>query len=233
MLKIFNALSGHINKHERTMNILDFESLPIIGILRGISEEMVAPITATCINSGLKAIEVTMNTPNAPTLISKMVKEANGKIAIGAGTVLSVNDMHNALNAGASFIVQPTVIPDIIVECVNNSIPVFPGALTPTEIQTAWELGATMVKVFPVSVFGAQYLKEVKGPLHNVKLLACGGINAETIGDYFRNGASAAAFGASIFNLLKMNNGDYEGIGNAIKNLIYAYNSYKETRMQV
>lgn len=209
------------------MNTQEFYNLPIIGILRGITESMVEPIAVNCISAGLKALEITMNTKNAPDLIRKMKEYSEGKLFVGAGTVISMQDLENALKAGASFIVQPTIKENIIKECLKNNIPVFPGALTPTEILTAWELGATMVKVFPANVFGPKYMKEIKGPLNNVKLLACGGISDKTIADYFNNGADGAAFGGSIFNLEQMGNNQYDKVKQDISNLISAYKNSK------
>ncbi|MBK8808109.1 MAG: bifunctional 4-hydroxy-2-oxoglutarate aldolase/2-dehydro-3-deoxy-phosphogluconate aldolase [Bacteroidales bacterium] len=205
------------------MNLNIFEKMPLLGILRGIDESMIQNITDIAIKSGLQAIEITMNTSNATMLISKMCEYAKGRIAVGAGTVLDLKDMDAALNAGASFIVQPIVNKEVIGFCADNKIPVFPGAMTPTEIFTAWSYGATMVKVFPTSVLGATYIKEVKGPLNQIKLLACGGISKTTIGDFVKNGADAVAFGGSIFNLKQMSQGDYSQIEIELKSLIDAY----------
>ena len=103
----------------------------------------------------------------------------------------------------------------------------FPGALTPNEIYKAWNLGATMVKVFPANVFGPSYIKDVKAPLNNIELLVCGGVSTSTIAEFFENGASAAAFGASIFKREWIENKRFDAIKNEISSLINAYNKYK------
>ena len=131
------------------MDLSLFNKLPILGILRGITSDSIEPLTETAVSSGLYAIEITMNTPDAPGLISQMAKTADGRLAVGAGTVLTMDDLRSALDAGATFIVMPALIADVMDYCVKNSIPVFPGALTPQEIYNAWNAGATMVKVFP------------------------------------------------------------------------------------
>ena len=204
------------------MDINKFKELPILGILRGIKPDSIEPLTQTIISSGLQTIEITMNTPGAAELIQKMVKAAQGKLTIGAGTVLTMDDLKSALKAGATFIVLPVLIPEVVGFCVKKKIPVFPGALTPQEIYNAWRAGATMVKVFPAKFFGPAYFKEVKAPLQDIELLACGGVNADNIQSFFTSGASAVAFGASIFRKEWLETGRFDNIGNAIGKLVTA-----------
>ena len=175
------------------MDVDRFNELPILGILRGLGADAVEPLTETIVSSGLKTVEITMNTDDAPSLIRKMAGAADNRLTIGAGTVLSMDDLRSALDAGASFIVLPVMIPDVVEYCATHSIPVFPGAFTPQEIYNAWSAGATMVKVFPAKFFGPDYFKEIMGPFGDVKLLACGGITSDSIGSFFSSGASAVA----------------------------------------
>ena len=186
------------------MNIAEFEQLPILGILRGIEEESIESLIDSIITSGMKTIEITMNTKNARVLIKKAVGYAKDKLCIGAGTVLDAVSLKAALDAGAEFIVMPTIVEDSIKYCVDNNIAVFPGALTPNEVFKAHSLGATMVKVFPASCFGPKYFKELKGPLDQVKLMAVGGVRQDNVKEYFACGASAVAVGASVFDLKQM-----------------------------
>ncbi len=200
----------------------DFDRMPFMGILRGISPQDIAPLTEAVIRSRLKTIEITMNTPQASALINSMITHAKGNLTIGAGTVVSMDDLHTALDAGASFIVSPTYIPSIVEYCVRHKIPVFPGALTPQEISTAMNAGATMVKVFPAKLFGASYFKDLRGPFPNLKLLACGGIRTNTVASYFSSGANAVAFGASIFKTDYIADGEFNKITSGINELINA-----------
>lgn len=204
------------------MDINRFKELPVIGILRGVRAEILEPLVETVVSSGLKTIEITMNTPRAPELIQQMRRFSGGHLTIGAGTVLTMDELRSALDCGATFIVMPTLIDDVVDYCVKKSIPVFPGALTPGEIYKAWSAGATMVKVFPAKYFGAGYLKEIKGPFNNIELLACGGVNPDSIGSFFSCGASAVAFGASIFKPEWLDTGDLSLIEKSIKTLIAA-----------
>lgn len=199
------------------MDIKLFKKKPVLGILRGIKPGVVEPLTETVISAGLGFIEVTMNTEGAPGLISGMVKHAKNRIAIGAGTVLSMDSLKAALKAGASFIVMPVLAEDVAAYCVRNKIPVFPGALTPQEIYNAWNAGATMVKVFPSNFFGPAYFKEIKGPFNDIELLACGGVTPANMKDFFDSGASAVAFGASIFKKEWLEKRDFASIGAAVK----------------
>ncbi len=201
----------------------NFRALPIIGILRGIDESVVIPLADTIISSGLKTIEITMNTPGADKLLYQLNKHTGDRLAIGAGTVVSMKDLQKALTAGASFIVTPCIIDEVINYCVKNTIPVFPGALTPTEVHKAWHMGASMVKVFPASVYGPGYFKDLRGPFDDIKTIAVGGVNADNIAEYFENGASGVAFGASIFKRGWIEEEKFENIENAIKSLIYEY----------
>jgi 2-dehydro-3-deoxyphosphogluconate aldolase/(4S)-4-hydroxy-2-oxoglutarate aldolase len=149
-----------------------------------------------------------------------MVKAADSRLAVGAGTVLTMDDLQSALDAGATFIVMPALITDVMDYCVKHSIPVFPGALTPQEIYSAWNAGATMVKVFPAKFFGPSYMKEIKGPFPDIKLLACGGVSVDTIGPFFSSGADAVAFGGSIFKKEWIESKKFSIIGEYISALI-------------
>lgn len=171
-----------------------------IGIARGLGIDDLIPSFNAAIDGGFATLEITMNTPDASELIKVIVKEFRGRAIIGAGTVTNLNELNIALAAGAEFIVSPNTSPDIIKQCKISKIPIYPGALTPTEIYTAWDLGATMVKVFPVSSMGGfSYIKELKGPFNNIKLLACGGVNPLNIEDYITSGVNGIALGSGLF----------------------------------
>jgi len=204
------------------MDLSRFRRLPLLGILRGIEERHVAPLANAIAAAGLEAIEITMNTRDAPALIRDMVSESNDRFMVGAGTVLSLDDLDAALGAGATFVVMPVLIRDVVAACVAKDIAVFPGALTPQEIFDASRAGATMVKVFPAGCFGPAYFKEVKGPFRDVELLACGGVHAENISAYFGSGASAVAFGGSVFRSDWLASGEFGQIHAEVRALVDA-----------
>lgn len=202
------------------MVLKEFQVLPIMGILRGIDAGSVEPLSEAICASGLKTIEVTMNTEGACSIIKKFVKICGNSLEVGAGTVLSVNSLKAAIDAGAKFCVTPVLVKEVSEHCVKNKIPVFPGALTPLEIYNAWEPGASMVKVFPAQFFGPDYFKEIKGPFNDIELLACGGVTPGNMKEYFAAGASAITFGASVFRREWLENRDFESIGKRIREYI-------------
>ncbi|OIO36915.1 MAG: hypothetical protein AUJ74_00555 [Candidatus Omnitrophica bacterium CG1_02_44_16] len=209
------------------MNVKSFKQLPILGILRGISKEAIEPLVEAVCASGLKTIEITMNTDSADSLIRQAVKVSRQRLTIGAGTVTTMKTLKTALSSGATFIVMPVLVKDVIRYCVKNKIPVFPGALTPQEIYNAWDAGATMVKVFPSGSFGPEYFKEIKAPFADIQLLACGGVRPDNMKDYFSNGASAISFGASVFKKEWLAKKDYASIKEAIKRYIEEYSTQR------
>lgn len=207
------------------MDIRIFAKKPLMGIMRGVQIDAVAPLVETAVAAGLETLEITMNTPDAQGCIRAAVRAAGGRLTVGAGTVLTTAELRSALAAGATFIVMPTLVEDVAAECVRLRVPVFPGALTPQEICRAWQAGATMVKVFPSGFFGPKYFREIRGPFADVPLLACGGVTPENIADYFQNGASAAAFGGSVFRQEWLDKKDFTKIGESIRRFVSALSS--------
>lgn len=188
-----------------------------MGIVRGLGLEQVEPLVEAVVSSGLETLEITMNTPGAAGLIRKAKKIAQKRLTLGAGTVLDLDNLKQALDSGATFMVMPVLIKEVLGYCVKNKIPAFPGALTPQEIYTAYREGATMVKVFPAKFFGPQYFREIKGPFNDIELLACAGVTPQNMREYFSSGASAVAFGASVFKKEWLQKKDYPSISRAIK----------------
>jgi len=199
------------------MDVARFMKKPLMGILRGVRLEHVEPLIEAVIASGLETLEITMNTKDAASIIRQAKKVAKGRLVLGAGTVLNTDDLKLAQDSGATFIVMPVFIKDVLKYCVKHKIPVFPGALSPQEIYQAWEEGATMVKVFPAKFFGPEYFREIKGPFNDIKLLACAGVTPQNMREYFACGASAVAFGASVFKKEWLQNRDFQSITSAIQ----------------
>lgn len=196
-------------------------SILCIAIARGLDEKTLFAAFNAVIKGGIKNLEITMNTDNAPELIKKADNEFKKEVQIGAGTVVTMNELDKALDAGAKFIVSPVVNIEMIQYCRDNKIPVFPGALTPTEIYSAWEAGATMVKVFPVSTLGGpDYIKNLKGPLNSVKLLATGGVRPENVLEYIEKGADGIGLGGQLFNKEWISAGEYYKITTAAESFL-------------
>lgn len=202
------------------MDIARFKRLPILGIIRCQGQVPVEELVETVVSSGLETIEIAMNSEAAESLLKRAVKAAKGRLMIGAGTVMNTETLKVALGSGATFIVMPTLVEDVVRNCVKNAVSVFPGAFTPQEIYNAWRSGATMVKVFPAAMFGPSYIRELKAPFVDIELMACGGVTPENIKAYFTSGASAVAFGGSVFKKERLDKKDFAAIERSIKDLI-------------
>lgn len=173
--------------------------VPAIGILRGVTSGFFSDIMHASFEAGLSAIELTMNTKNAFTIISKLQgKVPPGKL-LGMGTIRNINEAKRAADAGAMFFVTPNIDREVIAFAVKNEIPVIAGALTPTEIYSAWSAGAEMIKVFPANTFGPRYFKDLNGPFDDIPLVAVGGVTTNNLKDYFEAGANAVGVSSALF----------------------------------
>lgn len=173
--------------------------MPVIGILRGIDLTFFRSVMDTSFASGLQAIEITMNTEQALQIVSlNRPSVPSGKL-LGMGTIRNVGEAKKAVESGAMFLVTPNTDSKVIEYAVSKAIPVISGALTPTEVYTAWSAGADMVKVFPCGIFGPQYIRELLGPFEQIPLVAVGGVSPDNIREYFAAGVSAVGAGTSLF----------------------------------
>jgi 2-dehydro-3-deoxyphosphogluconate aldolase/(4S)-4-hydroxy-2-oxoglutarate aldolase len=151
---------------------------------------------------GIPVLEITMTVPRAVRLIEEVSQRCGPDALVGAGTVLDAETARACILAGARFIVSPALNLDTIACCRRSGVPVFPGALTPTEVVHAWQAGADMVKVFPCgSVGGPSYIRALKAPLPQIDLIPTGGVNLQTAADFIKAGASALGVGADLVDL--------------------------------
>jgi 2-dehydro-3-deoxyphosphogluconate aldolase/(4S)-4-hydroxy-2-oxoglutarate aldolase len=177
-----------------------FKKLPVVGILRFFKRAEVEKLVPASLEGGLCNIEVTMNTAGAEDLIRLTADLVGEKGNVGAGTVTTIETLDRAIKAGATFIITPAVLPDVIQACVQRKIPVMPGAMTPTEILSAWRMGATMVKVFPADQLGPGHIKAVKAPFPEIPLMPTGGVTVETLPAFKKAGADAFGVGGPLFD---------------------------------
>lgn len=197
-----------------------FSAVPIVGIIRNLSFEIIEKILPVYLKSGLKNIEITMNTASAGEIIKYASQKYLGQLNVGAGTVCNMEDLKLALDAGAQFIVTPILDAEVIKTCVASNIPIFPGAFTPTEIYQAWKMGASMVKVYPATSLGSEYIRDVKAPLNQIKLMPTGGINLNNIQDFMKAGADGYGIGSQLFDKNLIKNEDWYGLELHFKNHI-------------
>jgi 2-dehydro-3-deoxyphosphogluconate aldolase/(4S)-4-hydroxy-2-oxoglutarate aldolase len=175
------------------------EEEAIVPVIRAATPELALRAARAILAGGISIFEITMTVPDAPAVIRMLVRELGDRALVGAGTVLSAAAAHQCVDAGATFIVSPGLDPDTIVEAHARGVPALPGALTPTEVIAAWNLGADLVKIFPVSALGgASYLRALRGPLPEVKLLPTGGITAANAAEYLAAGAVALGIGSEL-----------------------------------
>ena len=193
----------------------------VIGIIRVSTAQDLIRIAKALREGGLSCLEITMTTPGA----LRAIEEARGElpdVLMGAGTVLDAPTARQAILAGAQFLVTPTVELDVIETAHRYGVPVIPGAMTPTEILTAWEAGADMVKVFPASVLGPEFIKAVHGPLPQIPLVPTGGITADNAGEFIRAGAAMVCAGGWLVDKKAVAEGRYEVLTEKARRLVEA-----------
>jgi len=171
----------------------------VIPVIRAKSEEEAIKIGEAVEKGGIKVLEITMTVPNALEVLRKVAEKFSNDILLGAGTVLDGETARAAILAGAQFIVGPCLNIELIKVCKRYSKIVIPGAMTPTEILYAWEVGADIVKVFPAgNLGGPSYIKAIKAPLPHILLNPTGGVNLNNAGEFIRAGASIISVGSAL-----------------------------------
>jgi 2-dehydro-3-deoxyphosphogluconate aldolase/(4S)-4-hydroxy-2-oxoglutarate aldolase len=180
-------------------SIEGLSAVPLIGIIRGYPAEAAIRAARLAAEAGLRALEVTLDSPDAISVIQFMSR-AESNITVGAGTVTTLERARAALSAGARFVVSPTTSVEVIRLCADSGVPAIPGAATPTEIRTALDGGASAVKLFPAKQLGGvDYLHAVRAPLDNPPLVPTGGITLGNVAGYLKAGAVAVGAGSSMF----------------------------------
>ena len=170
----------------------------IVAVIRAASGERLADVAEALVAGGIEVMEVTFTVPRAQQVLERVAERLGDRILLGAGTILDSQTARIALLSGAEFIVSPTVNLDVIKLCHRYDKLVMPGAFTPTEVLTAWEAGADIVKIFPSDVVGPAYLKALGGPLPQVRMMPTGGVTLETAAAFLRAGAFALGVGSSL-----------------------------------
>ena len=206
--------------------IEQIRAIGIIPVVRAQSAgEALAAVDAICAG-GIPVLEITMTVPGAVQIINELAKRLGDDALIGAGTVLDAATARQCIDAGARFIVSPSLDVPTIEACRTLRVPVFPGAMTPTEVVTAWKAGADAVKVFPANaVGGAAYLKSLKAPLPQIELVPTGGVSLKNIAEYIAAGALAVGVGADLVDLAAVRTGDTASITARAREYVAAVNA--------
>jgi 2-dehydro-3-deoxyphosphogluconate aldolase/(4S)-4-hydroxy-2-oxoglutarate aldolase len=186
-----------LNKEETRARIKEIGIIPAVRLYS--AEDALFAAEAVC-DAGIPIVEVTMTVPGAVKVIYELARQ-NKEITVGAGTILDVETAHRCLDAGASFLTSTGFDPEIVNFAFKRSVVVFPGACTPTEIVTAWKAGSDFVKIFPCSAMGgAGYIRALKGPFPQIPMIASGGVNQQTAGDFILAGADALGIGRDLIH---------------------------------
>lgn len=194
-----------MSRHEDLSRVLNSG---IVAVIRSTSSEQLVGVAKALYEGGVDVLEVTFTVPRALEIIAEVRRTLGDKVLLGAGTVLDPETARAAFLAGAEFLVAPTVNVDVIRLGNRYDKLVMPGAFTPTEILTAWEAGAQVIKVFPADIGGPAYLKTLHGPLPQVRLLPTGGVNLNTIADFLKAGACAVGLGGALVEPKAVQAGD-------------------------
>lgn len=170
----------------------------VVAVIRAESAAKAIEMSAACISGGIKAIEITFTVPGADTILRSMKAEFGDQIVLGAGTVLDSETARLAILAGAEFVVSPAFDADAAKLCNRYAIPYMPGCMTITEMIKASEAGVDIIKLFPGSNFGPDFIKAVKGPLPHLSIMPTGGVDLSNANDWIKNGAIAVGVGGGL-----------------------------------
>jgi 2-dehydro-3-deoxyphosphogluconate aldolase/(4S)-4-hydroxy-2-oxoglutarate aldolase len=197
------------------------EEVGIVPVVRAPSAELAMRATDAVLAGGISVFEITMTVPGAVEVIRLLSQQLRGRALIGAGTVLTPEDALACIDAGAEFIVGPGLNLATIAAAHSRDVPVMPGALTPTEVISAWQAGADMVKIFPCGAMGgAKYLRALRGPLPQVRMLPTGGVSASTAADYIASGASALGVGSELIDITALAAGQDQALTERARELV-------------
>jgi 2-dehydro-3-deoxyphosphogluconate aldolase/(4S)-4-hydroxy-2-oxoglutarate aldolase len=184
----------------------------IVAIVRANESGRLVETAAALAEGGVSVVEITMTVPGALEIIRAVRQALSGRVVLGAGTVLDAETARLAIAAGAEFIVTPVLKLEVIRLCRRYGKPVLPGAFTPTEILTAWEAGADIVKLFPAEAGGPSYLKAVRAPLPQVRLMPTGGVDLDTAAAFLKAGACCLGVGSQLVSAQAVAQGDFAAI---------------------
>ena len=199
------------------------EDLGIIPVVRTSSGEAAVSVAEVLQDGGLTILEITMTVPGAVGVIAQLAKYYGDKLLVGAGTVHDPETAQRCTEAGAQFVVSPSLNLQTIEFCKRQGIAVFPGALTPTEVVTAWQAGADAVKIFPCSaVGGPNYLRALKAPLPAIKMIPTGGVSLETAREFIAAGAWALGVGSDLIPNRPLQPGESESLAATARNYVAA-----------
>jgi len=201
-----------VTNSRRTDVVTRIEALGVVAVIRLKDPTRLRAVVDAMAQGGLRALEVTMTVPGAVGLIRELAPALPAGFLLGAGTVTDAATAHAVIDAGASFVVGPVFRPEVIAACHQHDVAAMPGCFSPTEILAAHECGADIVKVFPATGLGPQFIKDVRAPLPQVKLMPTGGVTLDNAGEWIRAGAVAVGIGSALLDAKAIESGRYDVI---------------------
>jgi 2-dehydro-3-deoxyphosphogluconate aldolase / (4S)-4-hydroxy-2-oxoglutarate aldolase len=205
-------MSRGMTRAGRSAVTAQIEALGVVAVIRLKDPGKLRAVVDAMAEGGVRALEVTMTVPGAVDLIRALAPTLPDGFLLGAGTVTDVATARAVIDAGACFVVGPVFRPDVIAACHERDVAAMPGCFSPTEILAAHDAGADIVKVFPATMLGPQFLRDVRAPLPQVKLMPTGGVTVDNAGDWIRAGAVAVGLGSSLLDARAIDSGDFAAI---------------------
>ena len=206
-----------LDRHETVRRI---EHLGVVAVIRLRDPGKLRAVVDAIAAGGVRALEVTMTVPGAVDLIRGLAPTMPDGFLLGAGTVIDAETARAVIDAGAQFVISPVFRRDVLAACHERGVPFAPGCFSPTEILDAHEAGADIVKVFPATALGPQYIKDVRAPLPQVKLMPTGGVSPDNAGDWIRAGAVAVAAGSSLLDAAAIESGRFDVITSNARRIV-------------
>ncbi len=200
-------MSMNVTHSRRAAVTAQVEALGVVAVIRLKDPAKLRAVVDAIAEGGVRALEVTMTIPHAVDLIRELAPTLPAGFLLGAGTVTDPATARAVIDAGASFVVGPVFRPDVIAACHERDVPAMPGCFSPTEILAAHESGADIVKVFPATMLGPQFIKDVRAPMPQVKLMPTGGVTLDNAGDWIRAGAVAVGLGSALLDAAAIESG--------------------------
>lgn len=199
----------------------------VVAVIRMADSKRLAKVIEAIQKGGVLNIEITMTVPNAVEIIRQLRATVSQEVLIGAGTVTDVASATAVIDAGAQFVVSPVLNLDIIRLCHERDVPVMPGCYTPTEIFTAWNAGADVIKVFPATSLGPKYFKDIRGPFPNIRLLPTGGVTVDNVGEWIAAGAVGVGIGSDLLDKKAIDEERYEVLTDRARTMVQNFQKAK------
>ena len=193
---------------------------PILAILRGVDDEILFDYAEAIMSGGVRFFEIALNSPGALSQIRALRQRFGNEIKLGAGTAITVDRAKAALEAGAEFLLSPSTNEDVLAFCESEGVPMLPGALTPTDVSICVRHGFHTIKLFPAASMPMNYIKNLKGPFDNTEYVAIGGVNAQNMTDFIKNGYLGVGLGSNILPRDAVENRNWSAASDYVLSLV-------------